>query len=718
MGAVLSSLGLSKKNKSYLFGKKGFLTAVSEGEEVVWTNFDTPTFHEKSFRYDVPINPPSSGSSSEARRGSLGSSRRGSQTEPKERKKSVISVISEVSVPSTSTTTMQKSTGDSEKKTNERRNSDKAKSSNKKASEAKDESELLVDVVLTPTNVIPVPVPIGKKEPPVPTAVTGEGESRRLSNTLSTGPIILSEETVLVPEDDQDISILSLNMLADFNLMNSVQNPEDGRYKHAVDVSNWQSRLPKLKEFFQKHSHTDVFALQEVDFSKYREDLQPMMDSLGYSGCHQWDEDFAKKGQPNHPFGLAVFYKKNKWRESFKESRSRSMILGISHLHRPLVPHDDQQKKKKGASDWYIVNVHLEADPSKSRKRMAQLSSALFHLSTHAKVNPLTARVVVLGDFNSLREEAPFQWLITNKAPTENEPIVTENENNSKNINSNEIVNENNDDKLSAHAFRFEDAYEKASSQTRDASTYADPFSEGRVDHLLVTADTCQVLSVLRVPALTERTKKVGVFDGDYPSDHYPVGCILKPIIVQAPAQTADDEEVDPNVCPLTEGQMRVLEFLENGAPKRSGKGKPTPAELAAIRQHTERVNAFCSHLTKQQKAWVNKWRKKFKPSGAATAEKENHNRITRSRSLVGNFEIGGISELFEGKSSSTIKPEKHLDKGVSLSPLLVSGGETKTLAVGESPTPTADVTSATKQPSLTKRRQTVHGRKTTFLDF
>lgn len=428
----------------------------------------------------------------------------------------------------------------------------------------------------------------------------------------------------------QTLALVSLNLLADCNLTNSLKNEGDYRYKHAHAEAPWSVRLDKFKRLFTRHitqGQVDVFCLQEVDFYLFQSDLKPFLKQLGFASHHQWDEEVLKKRkEPSHPFGVAICFRQARFVETSRESRSRTMMIGLSAVAAgaPAVGGD---KKHKPMSDWFVVNCHLEADSEKNDKRMAQLSSTLFHLSTHKGVNPRIAKVVVAGDFNSVPADQPFQWLLGEVQVDQNPP----------------------------HVFRFCDAYANAGEEARQAVTYADPQARERVDHVAFSADTCEVVQWLPVPGLTELTHEFGIFYGDYPSDHYPVGCLVRALPVVQREEAAVEEEESGE---LTPGQLRVLEFLERGAPKRAGKGKPTPQEVLAMRAHTASMQAFSSHLNKAQKAWVAKWRKSYKP-----AEEESVNkRVGRSMSMTLQVQqqlqqemFAGVGELFqEGEEPAT----------------------------------------------------------------
>lgn len=445
--------------------------------------------------------------------------------------------------------------------------------------------------------------------------------------------------------NEHDLCVVSWNMLADYMLSRAIQNPHDLRYKHAVDAAPWETRFARLCEVFEQQlMNVDVFSLQEVDFDRFHQDMIPYFAKRGFTGLHQHDEQVEKqrkkqssKGkkqtevsqpvQPPHAFGVAFFYDNSKFRETFRQSRFRAFTVGLT------LASVDKDGPSPKLNEWFLVNVHLEAAREKNEQRMAQLSSTLFNLSLNGSVNPRTARVIVMGDFNSTKTDPPFQWLLDGN-PT-------------KGHEDKENTGEETTEPLT-HAFQFSDAYHSALSG--NSPTYADPLSSGRVDHVLFTEETCEISAVLRVPNVA---RKFGVFGEDFPSDHYPVGCIAKPLPIPTELLVQEEQSqdvIDPNVCPLTPGQFRVLEFLELGAPKQPKKGKPSPSELALIREHKHRIKVFCSHLSKSQVAWVTKWRTEHKSSAdSKQVIRSEHHQATRRKSVSALRELDlGLHLLFE----------------------------------------------------------------------
>jgi len=70
------------------------------------------------------------------------------------------------------------------------------------------------------------------------------------------------------------------------------------------------------------------------------------------------------------------------------------------------------------------------------------------------------------------------------------------------------------------------------------------------------------------------------------------------------------DVKQDPNNCPLTPGQLRVFNFLREGAPVKK-KGKPSAKKLALIRAHQDQVDNFTKHLSSEAKQWIKRQQKK-----------------------------------------------------------------------------------------------------------
>jgi len=227
-------------------------------------------------------------------------------------------------------------------------------------------------------------------------------------------------------------------------------NPDDLRYKHAVEATAWPVRKKALLNlFFSIIPSADVIACQEMDYFPFHEDLLPVLRDHGFDGMHQWDGTL-KEGRPPHPWGCATLYRADKFQVGFKETRSRGLVLGLYRLPR-------SSAETTPPIDYFVINVHLEANSNKVEQQLKQLHGTIYKMSTHAEVNPATARVLVCGDFNSRLEDQPMTWLLQGSLPGPDPPV-------------------------NAHAFRFESALDAAGFAP---VTYADPFCAERVDHLV-----------------------------------------------------------------------------------------------------------------------------------------------------------------------------------------------------------------------------------------
>ena len=476
------------------------------------------------------------------------------------------------------------------------------------------------------------------------------------------------------------LGVASFNVLADHNLMNSIANEAtDKRYVHAKDAAPWSVRWPRLLGMIEElGSGADVIAMQEVDYALFVSDIKPALAAKGFEGVHQWD---AKSETP-HPWGAATFFRTDRLRVAFRETRSRALVLGLT----------DAAAAPDAQPEWFVVNVHLAADSEKTAERLAQLSSTLWKMSLHSKVNPANARVVVLGDFNSDPNDAPLQWLLKG---------------------SYEGVDE-------SHAFRFTSAYDVASAVR---PTYIDPWVAHCVDHAAFTPDTMDLVGVLAIPDTPPAVnsppdadfvsplgppRQTPLFSETYPSDHYPIGVVLCARAVAPPPEPSD-----PNACPLTPGQMRVLEFLERGAPLRTNKrGKPSEKELAQIRAHDESLKALTSHLDEKQRAWVAKWRKNYAKDRAKQSEAASATGLRR-RSLQRVASFSGLAALFGAGASAepgaegvTATPPKQVLVGVT--PAATTAGEEKPAAAAAAAEAKASGDGVPTGP-LPKRRGTFH---------
>lgn len=219
--------------------------------------------------------------------------------------------------------------------------------------------------------------------------------------------------------------------------------------------------------------------------------------------------------------------------------------------------------------------------------------------------------------------------------------------------------------------------------------TYQDKFIGERVDQLAYTSDTLKVLGVLGIPPTVG--EKVPIYSKTYPSDHYPVGGVFDLIEV---SYNEEEEEKKENAG-LTIGQMRVLEFLERGAPlpRSKRKGKPSDAEMAAIKSHQESVDAFSTHLTAKQKAFVKKWRQDFRKN-LAKEQKEGKTLLLQEQNVP---PMLGAQK----KRSMSLKITKKEEAEELSMMMLGTLFEDKTVGLPSPPPPLAQESSNNDQPML-----------------
>ena len=183
------------------------------------------------------------------------------------------------------------------------------------------------------------------------------------------------ETTVSDKEESfQQVSIFSWNILAQYLFDSSPQ-----WYEHVSPDApvSWSERFSSIMDEIVS-SHADVVCLQEVEFEAFEKFL-PEMKYNGYDGVMQ----SKKRRNFDHGYGIATFYKSEKFRLKKTFDRSRTLVTlldDMNKIHRTLA----------------VVNCHLEGSPQKSVKRVKQLQNTLKVLSTSYTHHD----VIVCGDMN------------------------------------------------------------------------------------------------------------------------------------------------------------------------------------------------------------------------------------------------------------------------------------------------------------------------------
>ena len=246
-------------------------------------------------------------------------------------------------------------------------------------------------------------------------------------STLSTPQSSQSSSPSSSSKNKKQISILSWNILAQHLFDNSPQfytyiSPSS----HPI-VSNWESRWDLIRQQIIQHSsllQSDIICLQEVEYTAFETDILPSLRSIGYDGIIQIPKKQRKglynknnkNGKRSHGYGVATFWKKNRFRLEDVYHHSRTMLTTLSDNYNPNNDDDDDDnnddenhnncnvsnnknnnnhKQKNGIIA--ILNCHLEGNPLKSVTRVRQLHKPIRQLKNKQIPHD---HLIICGDFN------------------------------------------------------------------------------------------------------------------------------------------------------------------------------------------------------------------------------------------------------------------------------------------------------------------------------
>lgn len=230
--------------------------------------------------------------------------------------------------------------------------------------------------------------------------------------------------------------------------------------------------------------------------------LTGFLSDLGYHGIHQ---------ENSHRVPLAVYWKREVFDLVWCEERSRAVLCefatsGFKNGERPSAP-----------TQIYVVNVHLEGSPFKGSTRVSQLRHALHRLENRFAQNGTkteTARVIVVGDFNSQRHDSPCRLLEDGWLDAKDDVSVHRN-------------SEGNEVPEISHPFNFVEAYSVYGMEP--SFTHMRNSVGCRLDFLWCT-DNIKVQALIDpVPqGLEDTIRSQGIPNNVLPSDHVPIGAYLK----------------------------------------------------------------------------------------------------------------------------------------------------------------------------------------------
>jgi mRNA deadenylase 3'-5' endonuclease subunit Ccr4 len=334
-----------------------------------------------------------------------------------------------------------------------------------------------------------------------------------VSSSKSLAVKVIPRGTKLGGKQNQ-VSIVSYNVLCD-KFSTSQKLPNVAAPFLSFDY-RWQLLARELSEF-----DADIICIQEAPIDRW-DDLKNYMANLGYDCLVQ---------QKPHEVKLAVFWRCGAISLAWSEERSRALLTELN-ISSDLTTTDDNSSTTSTESTLFVINVHLEGSPYRASDRVAQLRHALQRLAHHLETtgrSVSTAKVIILGDFNSIPTDAPSKFLKEGKLEAGYTDPFPENQPHPAT------------DHDIFHNFKLHDVYEEAKA--------APPFtrkvgarSGARLDLIWATLGCLEVEAVMRPLPLEHRelVERVGLPNYALPSDHLPVGAVFL-------LQEEDSNEEDSN---------------------------------------------------------------------------------------------------------------------------------------------------------------------------
>jgi mRNA deadenylase 3'-5' endonuclease subunit Ccr4 len=331
-------------------------------------------------------------------------------------------------------------------------------------------------------------------------------------------------------------SIFSWNILAQ-HLFDSTQH----WYKYVSPndpVHKWSDRWPVIKDEIQS-SDGDIICLQEVEFTVFDEDILPSMQSLGYDGIAQ----NSKSRSRGHSYGVATFWKKDRFQLRDAMHRSRTMITTLEDIGNVQISslstdtntdtniNTDNNKRDANNEIVAILNCHLEGNPNKSVTRVKQLQSALKTLKNKYSHH----QVIICGDFNCKLGESACSTFLHHGSCPKDVPIVEWGR---------KLPQQQKDElvKIKKHGYNLHSAY-PMDLMTKNPSEYITFVNEPRqfsvgLDQIWYHSNnpspspSSSTVVGLRHPFHSPEHRnqviKNGLPSRFHPSDHMPIGCILE----------------------------------------------------------------------------------------------------------------------------------------------------------------------------------------------
>eukprot|EP00198_Chlamydomonas_reinhardtii_P001888 XP_001691224.1 predicted protein [Chlamydomonas reinhardtii] len=196
----------------------------------------------------------------------------------------------------------------------------------------------------------------------------------------------------LQSSEPDEISVVCYNLLADV-----YATPKRYPYVRPEWLA-WPHRWAALQQQLASFG-ADVICLQEVEPARWQEIVSsPAL--AGYTGLLQ---DRGRGSDAAPVITNALLWRPDKLGLVWSESRSRALLAAF-------VFWDGVGQQQL----LYVANLHLEGSPYRPNDRISQTRSALQRLEAHQLshgLSPGDAAVVVCGDFNSGRHETVCSFL-------------------------------------------------------------------------------------------------------------------------------------------------------------------------------------------------------------------------------------------------------------------------------------------------------------------
>ncbi|XP_062379608.1 protein angel homolog 1 isoform X2 [Sardina pilchardus] len=205
-------------------------------------------------------------------------------------------------------------------------------------------------------------------------------------------------------------SVMSYNILAQ-DLLEA--NPE--LYKHCSDaVLVWSARLKGIIQEIQAW-WPDILCLQEAQEDHFKTQLQPVLNSMGYSCVY-------KRRTGSKTDGCAVCYQNNRFSQlsvTLLELRKDGCELldrdnvAIVLLLQPITSHQCHDQR---GTPICVATTHLLFNPRRGDIKLAQLVLVMAEVDKvvkHCKDMGRECEVVLCGDFNSFPNMPLYQFIST-----------------------------------------------------------------------------------------------------------------------------------------------------------------------------------------------------------------------------------------------------------------------------------------------------------------